>query len=195
MNRLSAFIFTFIFVLTVQNGLFAQKLIQNEGFFNIPVSQGKAILMKEIPLAYPGETQANYNRLKTWVKDNYTTDLLNSGIKYDNQADAVYVKSRVDLLLPLLNSGELEAKAVMRYKMDMFIEKGKCVVLISDISYKMQNTTPKLTQPVKAEDFVVEDVVYISNQYTKQKIETRKGTLYFFNNLVKDLETALNPPA
>lgn len=195
MNRLFVFIFAVTFILTAQDSLFAQGLIQNREFSYIPVSQGRAILMKEIPLAYPNEPVSNYNKLKTWVKENYTTDLLNSGIKYNASENSVYVSSKVELLLPLLDVSHVSAKAVMNYYLDVFLEKGKCVVLFSDITYKLHNTNPPLTKKMKAEEFVTNEVLLINDEYKMQRNEVQKGTLHFFNNLVKNLEAAVNRPA
>lgn len=175
--------------------VFSQRLIQNQGFTTIPVSHGKAILMKEIKLNNKNIANGNYDRLKTWVKDNYTTDLVNSNIKYRHQDFTVYVKSKVDLLLPLLDVNHKGAKALMDYKMSAFIENGKCVVIFSDISYKIRNTSPTVDGKVKAEEFVTSEVLSRNDEYRAQRNEVQKGTLHYFNSLVKNLEDAINRPA
>lgn len=194
MNRLFIFVFAVALMLSAQNSLFAQRLIQNGEFSYVPVSQGRAILMKEIPLAFPNEPVNNYNKLKTWVKENYTTDLLNSGIKYNTSANSVYVSSKIDLLLPLLDVSHVSAKAGMNYYMDVFLENGKCVVLFSDITYKLHNMNPPLSKKMKAEEFVTNEVLLINDEYKQQRSEVQKGTLHYFNNLVKNLEAAINRP-
>lgn len=194
MNKLFVFLFAVALMFSAQNSLFAQRLIQNGGFSYIPVSQGRAILMKEIPLAFPNESAANFSKMKAWVKDNYTTDLLNSAIKYNTTSQSVYVSSKVDLMLPLLDSGAESAKATMNYYMDVFLENGKCVVLFSDITYKLHNMNPPLTKKLKAEEFVTNEVLLINDVYKQQRNEVQRGTLHYFNNLVKNLEAAVNRP-
>ncbi len=194
MNKLSKIILAIVLVLTAYTAQ-AQDLIQNNGFKNIPVSQGKAILMKEILLNSPNETNGNYDKLKNWIKQNYTTDLINSSIKYNASEYSVYVKSKVELLLPLLNVNQESAKATMNYYMSVFIEKGKCVVIFSDITYKLHNTYPSLTKKLRAEEFVTDEVLRYNDEYKQQRTEVQRGTLYYFNNLVQGLGKTLNGAA
>lgn len=175
--------------------VFSQKLIQNQNFTTIPVSHGKAILMKEVKLNYQNDVNNNYERLKTWVKDNYTTDLVNSNIKYDGTAHSVYLKSKIELLLPLLDINHKGAKAIMNYHMNAFIENGKCIVIFSDISYKIKNTSPAIEGRVRAEEFVTNEVLARNDDYKQQRNEVQKGTLHYFNSLVNNLEDAINRPA
>lgn len=186
----SVILLTFIF----QSNISAQQLLQNDGFKYIPTYQGQAVLIKEIPLEDISIAAQNYTKLKSWIKKTYTTDLINSGIIYYENEQSVAVKSKVELLFPLLNAENMSEKATMKYNLDAFISSGKCVLIISDITYKIRNSIPKIKKKVKAENFVTNDALNKQDEFQKEKIEAQKGTLYFFNNLSNDLEAALNQP-
>ncbi len=184
--------FVVCLMLSMQNSLYAQQVIQNQGFTHIPTLNNKAILLKEITLNNVSEAAMNYTKLKNWVKSNYTTDLINSSIIYYNDDQAVLVKSRVSLLLPLLNEQNISEKSLMSYHLYIFIRNGKCVMQISEIDYKVENAIPALKKKIKAEDFVTDEALLVNDQYRKERIETQKGTLYFFNEQANSLEKALN---
>lgn len=169
----------------------AQQLIQSGKFTYIPVFDNQAILIKEIPLSNISSKE-NYTNLKNWVKENFTTDLINSSIMYYNDEQAVLVKSKVDLLLPLLNTNNEGEKSVLSYHLYAFIKGDVCVIQISNMEYKVVNAVPALKQKIRAEDFVSSQALKISDEYTKERIETQKGTLYFFNELTDKLEKMLN---
>lgn len=193
MSRFFRFTFSLILcaILSV-NALMAQDLLQNNGFRYVPLYNKKAVLVKEIPLNNISEVARNYDKLKNWVKKNFTTNLLNNSILYYNEEQRVSVKSKVELLLPILNQQNISEKSVMHYTLNAFILNGKCIFEVTDIEYKVHNTIPELKKKVKAENFVTEQALSVQDQYIKEKIETQKGTLYYFNNLAEDLAKVLN---
>lgn len=170
----------------------SQNLIQSKDFTYIPSLDNKATLIREIQLNNVSEAAGNYTKLKKWIKNNFTTDLINSSIMYYSEDDAVLVKSKVDLLLPILNKENISEKALMTYHLYAFIRNGICVVQVTNIDYKLKNAIPNIRTKIRAEDFVTNEALQIKDGYTKEKIETQKGTLYFFNNLINDLEKTLN---
>jgi len=184
--------FAVLFIIVSQNGSYAQKLIQNEGFGYIPMYQGKAVLIKEIKLKNVSVAAESYNRLKEWIKQNYTHDLVNTGIVYYNDQQKVVVKSKVELLLELLNIENVAEKAVMNYQLSAFIRDGKCIFEITDITYKIRNAMPSIKKRITAENFITKEALLTKDNYSKEKQETLKGTLFYFNNLAKSLEDVLN---
>jgi len=195
MNRLLSYIFFLLFIFAPINDAHAQRLIQNDKFTQLPLLDGKAVLIKEIPLLEPLDTEKNYNKLKDWIKSNYTTDLINSSIKYNPSTKNVFVKSRVELLLPILNSQNVSEKTIMNYHLDTFILDGKCIFQVSEINYKLENAIPAINNKLKAEQFVSEQALLINDNYSKERAETYKGTLYYFNNLADSLTEALHKTA
>lgn len=171
---------------------YSQQMIQNRDFTYVPIFNNKAVLLMEIPLNNVSKAAENYTKLKSWIKDNYTTDLINSSIMYYPDDQAVLVKSKVDLLLPILNNENVSEKSVMTYHLYTFIQNGVCVMQITDMEYKVTNTIPALKQKVKAEDFITNEALKINDEYRKERVETQKGTLYFFNQLAKNLGKTLN---
>lgn len=193
MSKLLKLVFSFVFCITLSvSALYAQDFLQNNGFRYIPLYNQKAVLVKEIPLNNISEAAGNYDKVKNWVKKNFTTNILNSRIIYYNEDQRVFVRSKVDLLLPILNSQNISEKSVMSYTLNIFISNGKCIFEVTDMEYKVHNTIPVLKKKIKAEDFVTEQVLSVQDQYIKEKIETQKGTLYYFNNLAEDLARNLN---
>lgn len=186
--------FTVLFIIASQSSSYAQKLIQNEGFGYIPMYQGKAVLIKEIKLKNVSLAAQSYSRLKEWVKQNYTRDLVNTGIVYYNDDQKVVVKSKVELLLELLNIENVGEKATMTYQLSAFINNGKCILEITEINYKIRNAIPSIKKKVKAENFVTREALLVNDGYAREKQETQKGTLFYFNNLAKSLEEVLNMP-
>jgi len=186
-------IFTAIcFILVAQSSLFAQQIMQNKGFTYVPAVNNQAILIREIPLKDVSVAAQSYNKLKSWIKKNFTTDLINSSIVYYNDDQAVLVKSKVDLLLPLLNEKNISEKSVMNYHLYTFIDNGKCIIQFSNIEYKIENAIPVIKKKVRAENFVTNDALQINDVYKKERQETQKGTLYYFNELASTLEKTLN---
>jgi|GEM_PF-1121560 len=193
MMKFLRLVFFVLFCTISVNNIKAQGLLQNNEFRYVPVYKGQAVLVKEIPLRDISEAAQNYTRIKNWVKKNYTTNIFTSSILYHNEEQRVSVKSKVELLLPILNIQNTSEKSVMSYTLNIFISNRKCIFEVTDITYKIQNAIPNLKNKVKAEDFVTEEALSIQDQYIKEKIETQKGTLYYFNNLIESLAKSLNP--
>ncbi|MDU1905116.1 MAG: DUF4468 domain-containing protein [Dysgonomonas sp.] len=193
MMKFLKFVFFVLFCTISVSSIKAQGLLQNNDFRYVPVYKGQAVLVKEIPLRNTSEAAQNYNRIKSWVKKNYTTNIFTSSILYHNDDQRASIKSRVELLLPILNAQNISEKSVMSYSLNIFISNGRCIFEVTDITYKIQNAIPHLKNKVKAEDFVTEQALSIQDQYIKEKIETQKGTLYYFNNLAESLAKSLNP--
>jgi hypothetical protein len=167
-------------------------LIQKGRLKKIPIYNNKVVLIAEIPLKKIYSESQNYNKLKKWVKETYTTDIIHTSINYDNAEERVSIKSKVELLLPLLNTRNEGTKSVMSYELNTIILHGKCVFEVSNISYKIQKATPEIKNRISAREFITASALDIQDDYTQVRNETQKGTLYFLNNLIESLEVSLN---
>jgi hypothetical protein len=166
--------------------------LQNGGFTAVPVYEGQVVLMREITLKYVSDaTDVFYTRLKQWVKDNYSGDIFSTITYYDKDASVV-VKSKVELLLPLMNEQNIGEKAVMSFHLYAFTKRGICTVQFSNIGYRLKETIPPLSKKLKAEEFITDEAIRINDWYSKERATVRKSTLYYFNELTKKLEMALN---
>lgn len=167
---------------------FAQVTKQGEKFETIPVVEDKVIFIKEIPLKYELSAEDNYKQLRDWAAANYGKDPFVSSIKYNFNNKEFVAKSKVELLLPANSKGERE-KMIMRYRINGFIFRTKCVLEITDISYLYENSGKGnlLSRIIRAEDFIT-DKALEDDTFLEIKTNTRKSTLYFLNELGANFE-------
>lgn len=168
---------------------FSQVVKLGEPFTTVPVINNEVTFLKEIPFKSGVSTDAAYKLLQEWAKDHYGRDPFISSIRYDARNKSFIAKSRIELLLPA-NSKGVREKMIMRYRVDGFLYEGKCVLEISGISYlyensKMNNLMPRVQ---KAEAFITDAAIDKSDSLQEYKINTRKSTLYFLNELGDSFE-------
>lgn len=180
-------------VLIISVGLLAidthsQNLLQNEKFTYVPTFEGKVVFIKEIPLKY-SNLNNSYLHLKDWCKMNYASDPLISNIRYDNANWEIVVRSRIELLLPP-NTKNAREKVIMTYHFNTFIFNNKCVLEVKDITY----TLPYDKKSVKAESLITDRALAIEDAKAEIRANTKKGTLYFLNELADNIEVAVNNP-
>lgn len=169
---------------------FAQVVKLGERFTKVPVIEGKVTFMKEIPMKSGISASDNYNLLKQWATDNYGRDPFISSVRHDVANQEFIAKSRIELLLPA-NAKGIREKMIMRYRINGFLFKEKCVLEITEISYLYENSNKNMVLPrvMRAEDFITDKAIAIEDEQQEYKINTRKSTLYFLDELSKSFET------
>lgn len=168
----------------------AQIVKLGEGFTKVPVVEDKVTFLKEIPGKKGLSTEDNYKLLRDWAVPHYARDPFISSIRYDLKNHEFIAKSKVELLLPA-NSKGVREKMIMRYRVNGFIFQDRCVLEVTDISYLYENAKKNtlLSRVMKAEEFITDDAINIKDELQEFRINTRKSTLYFLDELTKDLET------
>ncbi len=168
---------------------FAQVVKLDERFTKVPVIEEKVTFMKEIPMKDGISEKDNYNLLKQWATDSYGRDPFISSVRHDGTKQEFIAKSRIELLLPV-NSKGVREKMIMRYRINGFLFKEKCVLEITEISYLYENSKKNMVLPrvMRAEDFITDQATAIKDEQQEYKINTRKSTLYFLDELSKSFE-------
>jgi len=166
---------------------YAQIVRQGEAFNDVSVVNGKVVFLKEIPLKKGFSKDANYELLKDWAKKNYGKDPFISSVRYDAKNYEIIAKSRIELLLPA-NSKGVREKMIMRYRVNGFLFQDKCVLEIREITYMYQNNSgeDKLPKVIRAEEFITDEIIDGNGDFQELKLNTRKSTLYFINELSKE---------
>ncbi|MDR1883634.1 MAG: hypothetical protein LBR26_12755 [Prevotella sp.] len=168
---------------------FSQIVRLGESFADVPLIDGKVVFLKEIPFKKDLSADANYKILKDWAIVNYGKDPFVSSVRHDSRDREFTAKSRIELLLPADSKG-VQEKIIMKYRINGFIFQDKCVLEITGISYLYKNkTTGKLLpREIRAEDFITDNAIKLNDNIQEFRINTRKSTLYFLNELSKDFE-------
>lgn len=169
---------------------FAQITRQGQLFTNIPIVDNKVVFIREVALKRGLSDDANYNIIRDWAKNNYGRDPFISSIRYDTKNREIIAKSKIELLLPA-NSNGVREKMIMRYRVNAFVFHNKCVMEITEISYLYENTKyngSTLPKVIRAETFISDNAIKIHDELREMRINTRKSTLYFLNELAKDFE-------
>lgn len=168
----------------------AQITKQNELFETVPIIEGKAVFIKEVA-PKKVEIEDAYSLIESWARDNYGRDPFISSARFDAVKKEVVAKSRIELLLPE-NSKGVRKKMIMRYRIDSFIKEDKCVLQITELSYLLENSRErKLPRVIRAEDFITASKVLEVDELQELRVNTRKSTLFFLNELSKEFEKAL----
>lgn len=168
---------------------FSQVVKQGDKFVEVSVIEGKVTFLKEIPTKKEISVDANYKILKEWAIVNYGKDPFISSVRHDAQNKEFIAKSRIELLLPA-NSKGIREKMIMRYRINGFIFQDKCILEVTGISYLYENAKNNKLLPriVRAEDFITDDAIGIEDNIKEFRVNTRKSTLYFLNQIGTDFE-------
>ena len=163
---------------------------QGEIFAKVPVLEGKGIFMKEIPMKQGLSAEENYTLWREWAIANYGKDPFISSRRHVEKNKEFIAKSRIELLLPANQKGVRE-KMIMRYRINGFIFHDKCVLEITEISYLYDNARNNKILPrvIRAEDFITDNALDIKDEAEEFRINTKKSTLFFLDELSKDFET------
>lgn len=190
MNRAMKKYLIYLILISFSIPCFAQIVTQGDKFVDVFVVEEKVVFLKEIPLKNTGSSDTNYKILKDWAIINYGKDPFISSVRHDAQSKEFIAKSRIELLLPANSKGARE-KMIMRYRINGFVLKDKCVLEVTGISYLYENTKNDKVLPrvIRAEDFITDDAIGINDNVREFRVNTRKSTLFFLNQLSRDFET------
>lgn len=167
---------------------YGQNLIQNDKFIYVTTFKNKVVFLKEIPISNKN-MDYNYFVLKEWGKKNYSNDITQSNIRYDNKNKEILVKSRVELILPE-NSEGLRESVLMIYHLNAFILDNKCILEVKNITYNSPERTT--IRSFKAEDIISDEAIRINDDLGEFRVNTKKSTLYFLNELANELADVFN---
>jgi len=170
----------------------AQVTKPGEIFTQVYTVEDKVVFLKEIE-PKENDLEKNYFILKEWIKINYAKDPFNSNSNYDNKNHSVMATTRVELLLPP-NIAGIQEKITMKYRLDVFFSGNLCVIEISGITFqnKAKENSNTLPKKITAEDMISDIVISIDDSNKETRINTRKSTIYYFNELLATLQNVLN---
>lgn len=169
---------------------FSQIVKEGEVFEKVPHVDNKVIFLKEVSAKKDLSKDDNYKILRAWAIENYGKDPFISSIRHDQKNNEFIAKSRIELLLPA-NSNGIREKMIMRYRINGFLFQDKCVLEVTEISYLYENSSKdkKLPRIIRAEEFITDDAIALVDEVQEFRVNTRKSTLYFLNELGKEFET------
>jgi len=168
---------------------FAQVVKQGEKFTKVPVIEGKVTFLKEIPFKKELSAEENYKLLREWAIVNYGKDPFISSIRHDPDNKEFIAKSRIELLLPANTKG-IREKMIMRYRINGFVFRDKCILEITEISYLYDNSKNNKLMPrlIRAEDFIADESLAIKDGLEEFRVNTKKSTLFFLDEISEDFE-------
>lgn len=182
--------------LYVSVGLSAQITGLNEEVVTIPIVEGKVAFIKEIPLPSGNSRTQAFEKISRWASDSYGRDPFVSSVRVDKEDLEIVAKSRIELLLPVDSNGKRE-RFVMRYRINSFVtEDNKCILEVVDIALLYQANkgdakAKKIPRLLRAENFISDQAINIDDDLSEIRLNTKKSTLYFINQLFKNFEVAL----
>lgn len=166
---------------------------QNMNVFNsVPLINGKVIFQQFIPIDEKLNKDQQYAILYKWCKDNYASDPMLSGIRFNDKSQSVNVSSKAELPLPKNKDG-FRDKIILNYRFDAAITDMGCMLTIRDITYQSVQV-PKgssFPQAYTAEEMITDAGIHTGKAVEKElKNGTKKSTLVFFNTLYDNLQEA-----
>ena len=172
--------------------LSAQIAKSNQLFTEVKTFEDKVVFIKELSLS-SSNPDKNYLLLKEWGKINFAKDPFNSSINYDDRKKSITAQSRIELVLPE-NHKSIREKLIMKYRLNAFFQNGLCIMEITNINYinDYKKNNNSLNQKIKAEDLITDKAISIDDPNQETRINTKKNTLYFFNDLVNSLQNFFN---
>lgn len=176
--------------------LSAQIIGLNQEVVNVSLVEGKVAFVKEVPLPSGLSKSQAFEKIDRWATDNYGRDPFVSSVRSDKDNYEVVAKSRIELLLPVDSKGVRE-RFVMRYRINSFVtEDDKCILEIVDIALLYQANKgdvkgKKIPRLLRAENFISDQYINIDDELSELRLNTKKSTLFFVNQLFKNFEVAL----
>ena len=167
---------------------------QDENVFaSVPEVNGKVVFQQFIHTHQGLNEDQSYAILYKWGKDNYASNPLLSGIRFNEKDQSITVSSKVELLLPA-NSDGVREKMMMNYRFDANITNAGCVLKVRDITYQTVREKGKSFFPKSsfAEEMITDNAINSVSDEKELKQNLRKGTLYFLNELYNDLKKELS---
>ncbi len=183
------FIISLAFIFLGSN---VQAQIENV-FASVPEVNGKVVFQQFIHTPQGLNEDQNYAILYKWGKDNYASNPLLSGIRFNDKDRNITVSSKVELLLPQNNQGVRE-KMMMNYRFDANITNAGCVLKVRDITYQnvRENGKSFFPKSSSAEEMITDNAINSISSEKEFKENLRKGSLYFLNELYNDLKKELS---
>ena len=183
------FIIGFIFSFLVSN---SQTQMENV-FTSVPEVNGKVVFQQFVHTHQGLNEDQSYAILYKWGKDNYASNPLLSGIRFNEKDHSVTVSSKVELLLPENIQGVRE-KMLMNYRFDANITNAGCILKIRDVTYQTVREKGKSFFPKtsSAEEMITDNAINSISNDKELKENLRKSTLYFLNELYNDLKKELS---
>lgn len=168
----------------------AQIVKDGQSISDVTTFEGKVVFLKELKLNNPNAEQS-YLLLKEWARENFSKDPFVSSVRYDAKNKEIIAKSRIELVLPPNSKGVRET-IIMRYRVNGFIFQNKCVLEVKDITYMYNSSKEKNAQKIfKAEEMITDSALKEQGTLMELKANTKKGTIYFLNELVLGLKSAV----
>lgn len=186
----------FIFLSFLLSSAVAQITRLNEEVKTVPLIENKVAFVKEVPIKFGKTKDEAYQMMRVWAKNSYGKDPFISSVRSDIKKYEIVAKSRIELLLPVDSKGVRE-RFVMRYRINTFVtDEGKCVLEVEDLSLMYQGAkgdekSKILPRILKAESFITDEVIRIDDDLSEIRLNTRKSTIFFVNQLFKNFEVAL----
>lgn len=185
----------FIFSITVFR-ISAQITGLNQEVVSVPLIEGKVAFVKEVPIATGISRREAFEKINRWATDSYGRDPFISSMRSDKDKLEIVAKSRIELLLPADSKG-IRERFVMRYRINSYItEDGKCILEVEDIALLYQGIkgdvkAKKIPRILRAENFISDTAIDIEDDLSEIRLNTKKSTLFFINQLFKNFEVAL----
>ncbi|NDW17466.1 DUF4468 domain-containing protein [Dysgonomonas sp. 216] len=170
---------------------FAQITKTDEAFTDVFKVNNKVVFIKEINIKNKTQEEA-YKQLKKWTKVNFAKDLFNASMHSDDAKKLINAKSRIELVLPE-NSHGIKERMVMRYRLEAYFLENLCIVEVTSILYQNQQkrNTNSLGKNIDAESLITNEALALSDENSETRLNTKKSTLYFLNDLIDSLQKTL----
>ena len=166
---------------------------QENVFTTVTEVNGKVVFQQFIHTPQGLNEDQSYALLYKWGKDNYASNPLLSGIRFNEKDRSITVSSKVELILPENSQGDRE-KMLMNYRFDADITNAGCVLKVRDITYQTVREKGKSFFPKtsSAEEMITDNAINSVLGDKELKGNLRKSTLYFLNELYNDLKKELS---
>lgn len=169
--------------------MFTLQAKNQQAFNRVPIVNNKVVFQQFIHVDDVFNADQRYSLLYKWGKDNYSGNPLLAGIRFDDTKHSVTVSSKVELLLPENNAGVRE-KVIMSYRFDLSVTQGGCTLVVRDISFHnpLIKGASLFTKSFSAESTITNEAIAAAEGLDREfKLNVQKGTLYFLNELHKDI--------
>ena len=166
---------------------------QENVFTTVTEVNGKVVFQQFIHTPQGLNEDQSYAILYKWGKDNYASNPLLSGIRFNEKDRSITVSSKVELILPENSQGDRE-KMLMNYRFDADITNAGCVLKVRDVTYQTVREKGKSFFPKtsSAEEMITDNAINSVSDDKELKGNLRKSTLYFLNELYNDLKKELS---
>lgn len=163
--------------------------MEDDVFTTVTTISGKVVFQQFIHANQNLSEDQKYAVLYKWGKDNYSSNPLLSGIRFDDKARSITVSSRVELLLAPDSKGNRE-KMTMNYRFDANVSTAGIMLTIRDITYlheNFQSGNSVFPKAYSAEEMITDSAINSDTNLRELRANTQKGTLIYLNKLYNEL--------